>query len=719
MSDQTHLTNFSGDKKAWPVYLTIGNIRSKTRNSPSKMAVILVALLPVPPKFASKKAKIRSTQRITNDEILEGVFSLIFEPLEAIAKFGKEMNCSDGMVRQCFLVLAAWIADHVENEILHGLKRMSCVVCEVPVERLGSNAEEVYPTRDYEKYTEIAQRYFDSGDERFATSLSAVGVKIERNVFAGISRVTIPLLYKPDILHNVYLGIFRHLMQWIEGFLKKHDRQEIFDEVWKALPPYPGFFVPRKAYREVTQWQGKEMRNLGRCILGVFASALRRPSPAQLVPFREAVLCVRALVDFSLMAQYRSHTPETLGYMEQYLKDFHRHKDVFQEFRSSKGAREEADANDQRLRLELEGELKNAGRVSAARRRQLLDANRAHRAGERADLLRSQSHFNFIKLHLLVHFCSHVRKFGNIPMYSTDVGELAHKVQIKEGYRRSNKNDAAKQILNYYGRVHAISMRLLTLQALKAGTPEWEGLSGDTERQVLGERGQAHVQLGTSQAGGARPRRLLRSCNASVNSFSELSQDLGIPEERIFEELVKYSRRSLSGDQRLPEETETIRLMPVEQFGQLEIPVPAFQESDLYDVQHARTTGKRSFRNGASRNDWVWVVVGSKTDFGVLRGQLPGKLRGLFKLRTDTVGDAKTVHRLAVVEILQAQPHGGRIVEAHGLVKVAKRQNARERDDFWIVDIMTITCLAHLIPEGDGQWLVNSRIDLRTFNEIY
>ena len=185
MSDQTHLTNFSGDKKAWPVYLTIGNIRSKTRNSPSKMAVILVALLPVPPKFASKKAKIRSTQRITNDEILEGVFSLIFEPLEAIAKFGKEMNCSDGMVRQCFLVLAAWIADHVENEILHGLKRMSCVVCEVPVERLGSNAEEVYPTRDYKKYTEIAQRYFDSGDEQFATSLSAVGVKIERNFSPG------------------------------------------------------------------------------------------------------------------------------------------------------------------------------------------------------------------------------------------------------------------------------------------------------------------------------------------------------------------------------------------------------------------------------------------------------------------------------------------------------------------------------------------------------
>ena len=43
-------------------------------------------------------------------------------------------------------------------------------------------------------------------------------------------------------------------------------------------------------------------------------------------------------------------------------------------------------------------------------------------------------------------------------MYSTDVEELAHKVQIKEEYRHLNKNDASRQILHYYGRVHAVSM---------------------------------------------------------------------------------------------------------------------------------------------------------------------------------------------------------------------------------------------------------------------
>ena len=51
--------------------------------------------------------------------------------------------------------------------------------------------------------------------------------------------------------------------------------------IWKSLPPYPRSFLPNKAYREVTQWQGKEVRNLGRCILGVFASSLQSPTPTQ------------------------------------------------------------------------------------------------------------------------------------------------------------------------------------------------------------------------------------------------------------------------------------------------------------------------------------------------------------------------------------------------------------------------------------------------------
>ena len=155
-----------------------------------------------------------------------------------------------------------------------------------------------------------------TGVEDNVASLLAVGVKMGRNIFAGLLHVEVPLLFKPDILHNIYLRLFKHLMQWIENFLEKHGRQELFDQVWKSLQLYPWFFVPKKAYRKMTQWEGKEIRNLGRSILGIFTSSLRSPMLAQQSPFSNARRCVQALVDFSLMAQYYSHRKDTLEYME-------------------------------------------------------------------------------------------------------------------------------------------------------------------------------------------------------------------------------------------------------------------------------------------------------------------------------------------------------------------------------------------------------------------
>ena len=78
------------------------------------------------------------------------------------------------------------------------------------------------------------------------------------------------------------------------------------------------------------------MRNLGRCLLGVLAVALQQPDSTQVIPFKRALGCARALVDFNMMPQYRSHTDETMAYMEDYLGRFHQMKDIFFEFRMSK-----------------------------------------------------------------------------------------------------------------------------------------------------------------------------------------------------------------------------------------------------------------------------------------------------------------------------------------------------------------------------------------------
>lgn len=40
-SDKTNLTRFSGDKQAWPVYLTVGNIAKEIRRKPTERAMVL------------------------------------------------------------------------------------------------------------------------------------------------------------------------------------------------------------------------------------------------------------------------------------------------------------------------------------------------------------------------------------------------------------------------------------------------------------------------------------------------------------------------------------------------------------------------------------------------------------------------------------------------------------------------------------------------------
>ena len=117
MSDQTHLTNFLGDKKAWPVYITIGNLLSTRRNRPGSMAVLLLALLPVPPKFAQSSSADK-LQRQINADTLQGVLRLIFSPLQDVALEGVSIDCADGKIRRCFPILSAWVADDMENVTL-------------------------------------------------------------------------------------------------------------------------------------------------------------------------------------------------------------------------------------------------------------------------------------------------------------------------------------------------------------------------------------------------------------------------------------------------------------------------------------------------------------------------------------------------------------------------------------------------------------------------
>ena len=391
------------------------------------MPILLLALLPVPPKLTGDSGRAEEAQRQTFANALRVVFDLVLAPLQEVVQEDMVMDCADGKTRLCFPIVSAWIADHAEHAALHGIESQLCPKCQVPSKELGGNPRKIYESGHYTFYWEKAREQ-ESGEAGIAAYFQQVGVKIGRNIFTKLYRVNQADLSKPDLLHNIYLGLFKHMMEWVEGFLKKHKRQQGFDDAWKEIPPYPGFSVLKKAYREVTQWQGKEMRNRGRCISAGLASALRNPDSSQHQDFNISLKCVGAPDDFSLMTQYRSHTPDTLAYMEKYLQAFHLTKDVFLEFRTSKSTHAEVNRQHREVRRLMANQIaQESHHISATQRRWQADQNRLHRVNRRADLIRRENHFNFIKMHYLGHFLSHVGRFGSILMYSTEMGELAHK----------------------------------------------------------------------------------------------------------------------------------------------------------------------------------------------------------------------------------------------------------------------------------------------------
>ncbi|KAG0633437.1 hypothetical protein HOY80DRAFT_896527, partial [Tuber brumale] len=315
-SDVTFLTNLSGDKKAWQIYLTIGNILSKTRNKSSKHASVLLALLPVPPKMLGVASR-DSRQRLVNNEILCELIEAIFTPIGEVVEVRIEIECADGKVRQYFPRLAAWIADHLENVTLHGIQQNQCTVCETTPDQLGSYTARSAAIRDYKKYQTLFAKYYN-GSSDGGEDLINRGFKLRPSVFWGLfPDVYQAHLPKSDILHIVYLEIFEtHLMKWIIGFLKKYKRLQAFDAIWKNLPAYPGYPRPNKEYSRVSQGTGKEMRNLVRVLLPCFATALCHLSTAERLIFTKGLTCIRSIIDFTLLAQYQSHIAETIQYLE-------------------------------------------------------------------------------------------------------------------------------------------------------------------------------------------------------------------------------------------------------------------------------------------------------------------------------------------------------------------------------------------------------------------
>ncbi|KAF8506129.1 hypothetical protein JB92DRAFT_2737015 [Gautieria morchelliformis] len=314
-SDKTRLSQFSGDKVAWPVYLTIGNIPKATRRKVSARANILLGYLPI----SKLKCFSAGTRKAQGWQLFHYCMRTILSRMVVAGASGVDILCADGGIRKVFPILAAYVADFPEQALVACVKENWCPICKCYPEDRGDPLATIFaddPGTLFRCPEDHMQHIVTNSADK-AGPRDDVGIREVRQPFWEIlPHCDIFRCLTPDILHQLHKGVFKdHLCSWC---MKVATHPET-DARFQAVPSHPSVRHFKKGISSISQWSGTEYKNMEKVFVGLMAGAL----PPQ------ALKAARAVLDFVYLSQYPSHTTTTLNCLQDALDRFHRYKEAF------------------------------------------------------------------------------------------------------------------------------------------------------------------------------------------------------------------------------------------------------------------------------------------------------------------------------------------------------------------------------------------------------
>jgi hypothetical protein len=263
-TDKTQLTQFTGGKSAYPVYLTLGNLPRSIRRKPSKQACILIAYLSVSKMVGKQLTKKQKSTRI--QQLFHDSMRIVLEPLIEVGKKGMEVTGGDGKVRIVHPILACYVADYPEQCLVTCAKYGTCPKCQVNDDKMGGREKAGWRTQ------RRTSKVICTAREK-ATSISNFQELCkEDNISGGVRRpfwedfphCDIHMSITSDILHQLYQGVVKHLEHWCTSLMTTAE----LDHRIRSLPPCFGVRHFKNGWSQLSQVSGKERKDMARILLG-------------------------------------------------------------------------------------------------------------------------------------------------------------------------------------------------------------------------------------------------------------------------------------------------------------------------------------------------------------------------------------------------------------------------------------------------------------------
>ncbi|KAG8723518.1 hypothetical protein FRC09_003009 [Ceratobasidium sp. 395] len=392
-SDETALTVFVREQKAHPVYATIGNLAKAVRRQISKRGMVCVAYLPVTKLECEGNDDKR---RILKSKLFHACMRTLTESIHTAGKQGVEAVCSDGNVRRAYPVFCGAMLDFAEQCKYASIRKPVCPTCGVPAGERGDLTD--YDKRDVDEIVKCMQEHEKDGSARFME----LGLMPVEPFWSKLPFVDAGSLFPPDLLHQLYKGVFKdHLLTWSAFALGK----DVLNERFKSMSPHHGLRHFKDGILKAARWTGRELKEQTRVYLPTMAGE-EHP---------EVMACARALMEFIFLAHSSSLTGDDLERMDRCLEIFHENKHIFPEI----GALGEQD------------QAKKKGPV--------------------------RTFHGIPKIHGCQHYTYHVTEHGTPDGFNTELPERLHIRDAKVGYRASNKKEVIAQMATHIQRMEAIA----------------------------------------------------------------------------------------------------------------------------------------------------------------------------------------------------------------------------------------------------------------------